>query len=290
MTAVHVLLSGAHITLHLATLGSWAKSNGVSFQFSPVIVNFWVFTLWPPTMLSIIVSSEVPYLSGHLRAFAAIWLLGTIICLQLLLVLIEIALGFCLNQLWWHITAWKKCWALSPFTSRAGGIKKAGNWCFSLINLWYLDGTGHCLTRGHLTNANTFAMWRSFAGAMCICLGRCNVLFLSYLSVNLTAPMHIMVGAAWYWGRGFSGRFANFLSDWFGPGMIRAGCGNHVGHCDIVVGHCDIAGSCVIVIVIIKVGHEDVLGVGCAIIPDIWHCVLGIGTRQALSRRGYILI
>ena len=97
MTAVHVLLSGAHITLHLATLGSWAKSNGVSLQFNPVIVNFWVLTLWPPTMFSVIVSSEEPYLSGHLRAFAAIWLLGTIICLPLLIVLIEIALGFCLT-------------------------------------------------------------------------------------------------------------------------------------------------------------------------------------------------
>ena len=135
MTAVHVLLSGAHITLHLATLGSWAKSNGVSFQFSPVMVNFWVLTLWPPTMLRVIVSSEVPYLSGHLRAFAAIWLLGTIICLPLVMVLMEIALGFCLNQLWWHITAWKKCCALSPFTSRAGGIKNAGNWCFFVLSL-----------------------------------------------------------------------------------------------------------------------------------------------------------
>ena len=66
----------------------------------------------------------------HLRAFAAIWLLGTIICRPLVIVLMEIAWGFCLNQLWWHIRAWKKCCALSPFTRRAGGIKKAGNWCF----------------------------------------------------------------------------------------------------------------------------------------------------------------
>ena len=103
MTAVHVLLSGAHITLHLATLGSWAKSNGVSFQFSPVMVNFWVLTLWPPTMLRVIVSSEVPYLSGHLRAFAAIWLLGTIICLPLVMVLMEIAWDF----------AWTSCDGIS---------------------------------------------------------------------------------------------------------------------------------------------------------------------------------
>ena len=148
--AVQVLLSGAHITLHLATLESCAKSNGVNFQLSPGMVYFWVFRLLPPTMLSKIVSSEVSYRMGHLRAFAAIWLLGTMICLPLLMVLIEIPLGFCLNQLWWHITSWKKCWAFSPLTMRAGGTKKpeiGASWfchyvCCSVCRLcWGLKGS-----------------------------------------------------------------------------------------------------------------------------------------------------
>ena len=105
--AIRDLLSGAYKTLHLATLLSCAKSKGVSSQLSPGMVYFWVLSVLLPTMFSIIVSSEVSYLMGHLSAFSAIWLLGTIICLPLLIVLMEIALGFCLNQLWWHITACK---------------------------------------------------------------------------------------------------------------------------------------------------------------------------------------
>ena len=96
------------------------------------------------------ISSEVSYRMGHLRAFAAIWLLGTMICLPLLMVLIEIPLGFCLNQLWWHITSWKKCWAFSPLTMPAGGTKKpeiGASWfchyvCCSVCRLcWGLKGS-----------------------------------------------------------------------------------------------------------------------------------------------------
>ena len=156
------VIRGAHNTA-FGNPGVLSKyqMGSVSNQ-GPVMVNFCVFTLWPPTMLSVIVSSEVPYFSGHLRAFCRHLIVGDDYlsptgdgfngdCLGILLEPAVMA---------YHSFEEMLCFKV-PFTSRAGGIKNAGNWCFfRLITSFIALGAG-CAMSWRFCSACGHWAWRS---------------------------------------------------------------------------------------------------------------------------------
>ena len=81
-----------------------------------------------------------------------------------------------------------------------------------------------------------------------------------------------------------------FLTYGLALGLIWAGCGRYVGHCDIVVGHCDIAVVSLIIRTISEICHWYILWVGFVIFPVYLHRVLDIGTCRALMGWGVSLL